>query len=233
MSRHCRSIDTGGVEGRDAVIPANNPATDYRALVTRGYDACAQAYHESRKVQAAAEIRGLLDRLDDGSAVLDVGCGAGVPIAESLADCHRVTGVDVSREMVRLARRHVPTGEFMCADVMSISFKPSSFDAIVALYSIFHLPREVQPALFQRFHRWLRPGGYLLCTLSHQSEPGYTEDDFHGVTMYWSNFGLREYLGTLADSGFVVLETSSTACGCDETDLGTIEDHPLVLAQRH
>lgn len=198
----------------------------------RGYDACAQAYHESREVQAPTEIPGLLERLEDGSAVLDVGCGAGVPIARSLAERHRVTGVDVSPEMVRLARRHVPTGEFLCADVMSASFDPSSFDAVVALYSIFHIPREAQPALFQRIHRWLRPGGHLLCTLSHQSEPGYTEDDFHGVTMYWSNYSLGEYLGTLADSGFVVLETSSTACGCDEMDEVTIEDHPVVLAQR-
>lgn len=215
------------------MIPANSPETDYRALVRQGYDACARAYHESRKSQAPTEIRGLLDRLDDGSAVLDVGCGAGVPIAGALAERHRVTGVDVSREMVRLARRHVPTGDFRCADVMSVSFEPTSFDAVVGLYSIFHIPRERHAALFQQLHRWLRPGGYLLCTLSHQSEPGYTEDDFHGVSMYWSNYSLGEYLGTLADSGFAVLETSSTACGCDETIQGTIEDHPLVLAQRH
>jgi len=182
--------------------------------------------------EAPTETRGLLERLEDGASVLDVGCGAGVPIAQSLAARHRLTGVDVSREMVRLARRNVPAGDFVCADVMSISLEPSSFDAIVAINSIFHIPREAQPSLFQRLHRWLRPGGYLLCTLSHESEPGYTEDDFHGVTMYWSNYGLGEYLGILADSGFEVLETSSTACDCDEMDEVTIEDHPLVLAQR-
>ncbi|MCY3782299.1 MAG: class I SAM-dependent methyltransferase [Chloroflexi bacterium] len=198
----------------------------------RGYDACARAYHESRKAQAPTEIRGLLERLEDGAAVLDVGCGSGVPIAKSLAERHRVTGVDVSGKMVRLARRQVPSGDFRCADVVSTTFEPSSFDAVVALYSIFHIPREAQLALFRRLHRWLKAGGYLLCTLSHHSEPGYTEGDFHGVTMYWSNYGLGEYLGTLANSGFVVLETSSTACGCDETDRGTVEDHPLVLAQR-
>jgi ubiquinone/menaquinone biosynthesis C-methylase UbiE len=67
--------------------------------------------------------------------------------------------VDVSPEMVRLARRQVPSGEFMCADAISVGFEPSSFDAVVALYSIFHIPREAQPALFQRLHRWLTPGG--------------------------------------------------------------------------
>ena len=214
------------------MIPATDPEADYRALVRRGYDACAQDYHESRKAQAPTELFGLLDRLDDASEVLDVGCGAGLPIAGTLAKRHRVAGVDVSPEMVRLARRNVPAGEFKCADITSIDFDRSSFDAVVAICSLFHLPRDEQPALFQRLHRWLRPGGYLLCTLSHHDEAGYTEDDFFGVTMYWSNDGLSEYLDTLARVGFAVVETSSTADGNAETTPGNIEDHPLVLARK-
>lgn len=214
------------------MIPATNPEADYRALVRRGYDACARSYHEARKTQAPTELRGLLGRLDDAAAVLDLGCGAGVPIARSLAERHRVTGVDISQKMVHMARRNVPAGHFICADVASIDFDPASFDAVVAVCSIFHLPRAEQPALFERVHRWLRLGGYLLCTLSHHNEAGYTEDDFFGVTMYWSNYSLDEYLETLAGVGFKVLETSSTARGYDETTLETTEDHPLVLARK-
>lgn len=214
------------------MIPATNPEADYQALVRRGYDACAQAYHEARKTQAPSELRGLLRRLDDAAEVLDLGCGAGVPIARTLAQRHRITGVDVSPEMVRLARRNVPAGHFICADITSIDFNRASFDAVVAICSLFHLTRDEQPALFERVHRWLRPGGYLLCTLSHDSEQGYTEDDFFGVTMYWSNYDLSEYLDTLAGLGFEVLETSSTAHGYDETTQETTEDHPLVLARK-
>ena len=214
------------------MIPATDPETDYRALVRQGYDACAKAYHESRKAKPAVEIHGLLDRLTEGDTVLDIGCGAGVPTARSLSVLCRVIGVDISREMVGLAWQNVPTADFICADMMSIDFRPSSFDAVVALYSIFHLPREEQPTLFRRIHRWLKPGGYLLCTLSHHDEEGYTEDGFHGVTMYWSNFSLSEYLETLTSTGFVVLEMSSTASSYKEMTQGNIEDHPLVLAQR-
>ena len=215
------------------MIPAIDPQTDYRALVRTGYEACAQAYHDSRTSKSDFEIRGLLDRLTDGDSLLDIGCGAGVPTARSLSARYRVTGVDISREMVGLAQQNVPNGDFICADMMSVDFSPSSFDAVVALYSIFHLPREKQPTLFRRIHRWLRPGGYLLCTLSHLSEEGYTEDDFYGVTMYWSNYSLSEYLEILAATGFVVLETSSTASSYKETTRRNVEDHPLVLAQRH
>lgn len=207
------------------MMPAIDPHCDYKALVRRGYDACAASFHESRSAEPGSELRGLTARLLDGDAVLDIGCGAGVPIARSLAVRYRVTGVDMSPEMVRRARRNVPTGVFVCADVMSFRLPPSSFDAAVALYSVFHLPREEHARLFRRVHGWLKPGGYFLCTLSHQGEEGYTEPDFHGATMYWSNYGLDEYVDILTEVGFDVLETRSVG-----RDRG--EDHPLVLARR-
>ena len=212
------------------MIPAIDPEADYRALVRRSYDACAEVYEESRRTEPGIEIQSLVNRLEDGAAVLDIGCGSGVPIAKALAERYRVTGVDVSQEMVRRARENVPSGEFICNDVMSVDFEPSSFDAVVAFYSVFHLPRAEHPSLFRRIHDWLRPGGYLLCTLSHGSEAGYTEPDFHGVTMYWSNFGLGEYLEILPAAGFEVLEVSSTGAGWRDPVLAESEDHPLVLA---
>ena len=214
------------------MMPANNPEVDYRALVRRSYDACAEEYGESRRVEPGIEIRGLLDRLENGAAVLDIGCGTGVPIAKSLANRYQVTGVDVSQEMISWARQNVPTGEFVCDDMMSVEFKPARFDAVVAFYSIFHIPREEHPTLFSRIHKWLKLGGYLLCTLSHTSEEGYTENDFFGVTMYWSNYGLMEYLVMLADAGFRVVDVASTSSGYEDSFEGVIEDHPLVLVQK-
>ena len=114
---------------------------------------------------------------------------------------------------------------------MSVRFPPSSFDAVVAFYSIFHLPREEHPDLFRRVYRWLRPGGYLMCTLSHYSEEGYTEEGFFGVTMYWSNYSLEEYAEILARAGFVLLETTTTSDYEDATK-EISEDHPLVLARK-
>ena len=106
--------------------------------------------------------------------------------------------------------------------MMSVEFEPSRFDAVVAFYSIFHIPRDEHPTLFSRIHKWLKPDGYLLCTLSHTSEEGYTENDFFGVTMYWSNYGIREYLVMLADAGFRVVDVSSTSSGYEDSFEGVI-----------
>ena len=214
------------------LIPANDPDVDYPALVRRGYDTCAQAYDRSRRLEPGIELQALSNRLENGDSVLDAGCGAGVPIARSLAERYRVTGVDLSREMVRRARRNVPGGHFICADIMSVDLPTASFDAVVAFYTVFHLPRERHSALFHRAHRWLRPHGHLLCTLSDYPEEGYTEDDFFGVTMYWSNYGIDEYRELLTGNGFSLLEVSTTGHGYQEGMQQPTERHPLVLAQK-
>jgi ubiquinone/menaquinone biosynthesis C-methylase UbiE len=211
--------------------PANDPTIDYKPLVERGYDFCAGAYDETRKNQAGPELSFLTKRLRDFDAVLDVGCGAGVPYTRALAQRFDVTGVDSSSEMIRRARANVPLGSFIHSDIMSVEFPPASFNAAVAIYSIFHLPREEHPELFRRIYCWLQPGGYLLCTLSRSNEGAYTEDDFFGV-MYWSNYGLHDYEEILARVGFGLLESSAVGHGYTAAHPATSEQHPLVLAQK-
>ena len=43
-----------------------------------------------------------------GASVLDLGCGAGVPTTQELAQCFRVTGVDISARQVALAQQNIP-----------------------------------------------------------------------------------------------------------------------------
>ena len=71
-----------------------------------------------------------------------------------------------------------------------------------------------------------------MCTLSHAAESGYTEDDFFGVTMYWSNYGLADYTNVLTDLGFKTLRASRVGDGYSETHDAPAEDHPIVLARK-
>lgn len=212
--------------------PANDPSMDYRALVRRGYDGCAAAYERARLAEAQPELDLLTERLAAGAHVLDIGCGAGVPVARTLVQRFRVTGVDISAEQIRRARRNVPGATFVHSDIMACAFPPASFDAVVAFYTLFHLPREEHNELFRRIHHWLKPGGSLLATVAAVAEAGYTEDDFFGVTMYWSNYGLDDYRAMLAATGFTLLETTSIGHGYSADAQAPAEHHPQILAQR-
>jgi predicted TPR repeat methyltransferase len=74
-------------------------ARDPKEIVARGYDAIALRYAEwaGRVTSPALKwLRDLDGRLPDGSDVLELGCGRGVPGTRELARRHRVTGVDIS-----------------------------------------------------------------------------------------------------------------------------------------
>ena len=210
--------------------PADDPRVDYKTFVRGSYDRCSASYAASRVGVVHPELELLGDFLDDGASVLDVGCGSGVPVTRALARRFAVTGVDISSEMIRRAEANVPAASFVRADITSIEFADSTFDAVVAFYSIFHIPREEQSRLFRRIRGWLKPGGYLMCTLSRGSETGYTEDDFIGETMYWSNYGLAEYEEMLTGLGFRLIRSSTIGHGFSEVTNTPPEEHPLVLA---
>jgi ubiquinone/menaquinone biosynthesis C-methylase UbiE len=208
--------------------PATDATVDYKELVRDGYDASAARYAEARTGGAAA-LDLLLPRLDPHSEVLDLGCGCGDPVASKLAIGHHVTGVDFSSEQIRRAKESVPSATFIEADIASLRLDASRFDAIVAFYVIFHLPRAEQLELLSSIRRWLKPGGYFLATLSLWNEEPYTED-FFGVEMFWTNFALEEYIGFLQDLGFEMLETSMLSHGYNEDR--PVETHPLVFARK-
>lgn len=211
--------------------PADDPNTDYKALVARGYDQCAAEYEAARRAGPVDALDLLTQRVPAGGRVLDLGCGAGVPVALALAQRYRVTGVDISAEQVRRAQRNVPAAEFIHADLMSAGLPAGHFDAAVAFYAIFHLPREEHAGLFARVRRWLKPGGYFLATLAEAAEAPYLEHDFFGATMYWSNYGLDDYRRLLAEAGFSLVDLGTLDHGYYPEASSPAEQHPLVLAQ--
>jgi cyclopropane fatty-acyl-phospholipid synthase-like methyltransferase len=217
----------------DCVKQADDPHVDYKELVRIGYDRCSIGYIGTRRKRPPVALRLLTDRLHGRAAILDIGCGAGVPIAKALSKKHDVTGIDISEKQIELARLNVPDASFMCKDIMDCRFADSTFDAIIAFYSIFHLPQDQHVNLFSRVYGWLKPGGYLFATLSMDNEPPYTEDDFFGVKMYWSNLSLEEYREALQKTGFDIVTIEMLGHGYKSSDSMKPETHPLMLAQKN
>ena len=152
---------------------ADDPETDYRDLVRTAYNRCARDYAGQRLITPEAELNLITEHLLPGAKILDVGCGAGIPVAQHLAGTFSLTGIDISSNMIALAKKNVPTAEFIIADVMKTEFPAGSFDAIVSFYAIFHIPRQEHQYLFRKFAQWLRPGGLLLFTVARYDDgPG-------------------------------------------------------------
>jgi 2-polyprenyl-3-methyl-5-hydroxy-6-metoxy-1,4-benzoquinol methylase len=186
----------------------NVAASDETDLVRRGYDAVSYYYRsdDAGDGRYAPWLAGLRARLPAGAAVLDLGCGCGVPVARSLADAgYHVTGVDVSDVQVGRARRLVPGGTFIRADATAIEFPAQSFDAVICLYVLIHLPLGRQPGLVRRAAGWLRPGGWLLAVTGHRAWTG-TEDNWLGgpAPMWWSHADAATYRSWLELAGLEI-----------------------------
>jgi SAM-dependent methyltransferase len=183
-------------------------AIDPKRVVADGYDRVADRYLEWSALRPSTARLGALDLADEliprGADVLELGCGAGIPMTARLAVGRRLTGVDISPEQVRRARRNVPDATFEIADMTALARPGASLDAVVAFYSLTHVPRDEQPALFGRIRAWLRPGGVFIASLGVEDDRGGVEADWLGVDMYFSHFSARVNRRLLAEAGFVV-----------------------------
>lgn len=186
-----------------AVGSAAWDVVDPKALVARGYDQMALRY-ASWKVEgnpAMRFVRELDSRLRAGSDVVELGCGRGVPVARELAKRHRVTGVDISAAQVELARHHVPEASFIHADYTELDVAPRSADAVVAILTLNHVPRDEHAELLARVAAWLREGGFLLCSFGVDDGPDSIEDDWLGVPMFFSHFDAATNRRLVTDAG--------------------------------
>jgi 2-polyprenyl-3-methyl-5-hydroxy-6-metoxy-1,4-benzoquinol methylase len=203
-----------------------------RELVRRGYDQISQHYRDDAgdanpaSVESTATYSGWVAELGallaPGARVLDLGCGAGVPLSRALVERgFEVTGVDISGVQVQRARELVPRATFLQADMVTWQGPTSPYDAIVSLYALIHVPLEDQRLLIPRLRSWLAVGGYLLAVVGVGAWTGV--EDYFGAEMFWDHADTSTYLEWFEEAGLRPVWDRFVP----EGDHG----HTLVLAQ--
>lgn len=147
-----------------------------------------------------------------GGSVLDLGCGAGDPIARYLiAKGLAVTGADFSEPMLAIARRRFPQARWLFADMRTLNLS-ETFDGIVGWHSFFHLRQHEQRDVLKRLSEHLRPGGAMMLTVgpSAGEVTGHVGDD----VVYHSSLAPEEYTALLAaqDIETVAFVAEDPAC---------------------
>jgi len=175
-------------------VPAPQPS-DPKSLVEYGYDQIAPRYLAWSAPRPTTTrmhyLEKLISILPAGASCLELGCGAGVPCTQALvARGFAVTGNDISASQIELAKEHVPQATLIQGDMLALDFQQGSFDAVVAFYSIFHLPGQEQGMLVEKVTGWLKEGGWFLFNLA-TNEGDVLVDDWMGVKMFSSGLGVE------------------------------------------
>ena len=169
------------------------------------YDKIAQWWHDQHvnSSYGVEQFQQAIKFVTHAGNALDVGCGAGgrfVRILEGKG--FSVTGLDVSKEMISLARNNHPRHKFLHRDICSWASE-DKFDFIVAWDSIFHLPLCMQKPVVSKLCKLLSKNGVLIYTFGNAV--GEHTARWHNDTFYYSSIGINENLSLLLQNGLSIL----------------------------
>ncbi|KAL4890576.1 S-adenosyl-L-methionine-dependent methyltransferase [Aspergillus ambiguus] len=189
-----------------------NHSIQIKGDVKKFYDQNASLYLESTQHPFELRLhyfRKLVARLPAANAsILELGCGAGVPCTQFLAQHERLKIVanDISETQIVLARKRLPPSvKLLHGDMTGLQFPPNTFDAVSAIYTVFHLPRDEQIIMLQRIYDWLKSGGFLLVTFSPHEVIGEYATSYLGgaaTRLFWSGWGPEKTREILMEIGF-------------------------------
>jgi ubiquinone/menaquinone biosynthesis C-methylase UbiE len=173
------------------------------------YDEFATTYELNRGLFDMTNI--LNDFYDNLSTkkgkLLDLGCGAGEPFDRFFIDKGwSVVGVDFSKKMLELANKYVPEMTTIHSDISKINFADNEFDAVILIYSLFHLTNEEQIKVLEKIYEYLTPNGMALFTYATKE---YTKSDefdgykeFLGKNLYYAHKTPEFFKNKLESIGF-------------------------------
>jgi SAM-dependent methyltransferase len=195
--------------------------------VRRSYDELGTSYGAQRDSGGLEALDALLDAADP-DRVLDAGCGPGAPVLEWLDETTAAVGLDVSRAQLELATENVPGARLAQGDMTRLPFAADSFDAVVAYWSLIHVPLAEHGAVIEEFARVLRPGGRALVCEGREAWTGENPDWLDsGVEMAWEMAGAGATREDLRSAGFSVEREWGAADSLDEDD----EAEPWVFIE--
>ncbi len=127
------------------------------------YNLIAKDYLEDHKhdTWGKKSIEFFLSTLPKGGKVLDAGCGPGLHSQFMIERGFNVTGIDLSEEMIALAKSIAPDGHFKVQDMRDIQNVDRDFDGIHARASLLHLRKDEARPCIEELAKHLKSGGVL------------------------------------------------------------------------
>lgn len=193
-----------------------------RSGQAEAFDAIGDHYDEAfpHKEGQIAGGAWLAEQLPAGSHILDLGCGTGLPTARQLIEAgHRVTGIDLSPGILKLARGNVPEGDFRRMDIADVEKHDlGPFDGVAAFFSLLMLPRVEIPYALRMLHQQLREGAPMALSMVEADVDDFSLP-FLGNTIRVSGYLRDDLRRIVQDEGFEIAGEDAYAYAPASTDV--------------
>ncbi|WP_405708341.1 MULTISPECIES: class I SAM-dependent DNA methyltransferase [unclassified Streptomyces] len=141
-----------------------------------------------------------------GGPVADVGCGPGHVTAHLHGLGVDAFGIDLSPAMIDVARRDHPGLRFEVGSMTNLSLDDASVTALLAFWSLIHVPDDEIPTVLGNFRRVMRPGGPLLIGFHVGDESRLKTQGYggHPMNVHVHRRRPARMVDWLRDAGFTV-----------------------------
>lgn len=182
---------------------------DKNQIAVSTYNKIARQYttHNFDDTSALPYVDNFLSCLPKNAKILDAGSGPGNLVKHALHRGYKAEGVDLSEEMVRIAREKVHEGKFTLMDMRHLDYADTTFDGIISSYSLIHIPSDEIPDTLKEFYRVLRPGGNLLIIVQKGEADHIVNEPFDKKERMFINFFTCARLAKLlSTAGFSIIQ---------------------------
>lgn len=173
--------------------------------VAQSYDKIAPIWNSADfdRANGIAQHQRALQFCDDKRNAIDIGCGCSGRIIELLLkEGFRVEGLDISFEMIRLAKERHPDVAFHLGDICTWKL-PRKYDFISAWDSIWHAPLVEHEKILQKLCAGLRENGVLIFTSGGVDHPEDITNPCEGQPMYHAALGIPKLLEIISQHGCI------------------------------
>lgn len=164
-------------------------------------------------VQFQNEINVLVEKLENGSKILDVGTAIGDYPKYLTEKCNKnfeVIGVDSSKNMIDVAKRNAPKAKFEVIDMRKLDFPQNYFDAIICLATLIHVTDEDAIKILEKFDLIIKPNGIIIINVMehlHGNKEIFIKEPFNPkYNTYFNRYTKDFFINWFTNNKYEILE---------------------------
>jgi len=177
------------------------------------YNKTAEEYYKIvSSFEILPELEDFMSQVIEKGKILDLGCGPGHHSRIFADNGFDVVGIDLSKEMIAIAKKEVPNVQFEVMDILKLLFSKNTFNGIWASASLLHIDKADFPKALTSLSEVIKDGGVLYISLKEgHGEKVIKDIRYHEVKKFYSYYSEVELKVLLESSGFEILDIRKKA----------------------
>jgi ubiquinone/menaquinone biosynthesis C-methylase UbiE len=173
------------------------------------FDICAKEYDKNTKVLNKRQLcvrKEFISFLKPDAKILDIGCGPGRDAKIFSNKGFNVVGIDISKNMLQIARKNAPKAKFKQTDLLNMDFQKCFFDAIWFEAALLVIQKKDAIKVLKNIRRILKKEGIFYVSVKEGKGEDFEFDKRYNVTKFKAYYTKTELEILLKKAGFKILK---------------------------